>query len=237
MMQRNPYRLLTIVSLFAIAQMAASTEFAQAQHFESLFNGRDLQGWDGDPSIWSVEEGTLTGQTTAEAPIEHNAFIIWQGKPLRNFRLELQYRLTNGNSGIQYRSQLFDPKKRIISGYQADMVAGPEYSGILYDERGRGILALRGERTLISADGQKKSTTFADASELQKLIRPNDWNDYLIEAEGNVLKHSINGHLMSETHDAETAKRDAEGLLALQVHRGPPMKVQFRAIRLKRLAD
>jgi len=241
----HPSRLLTIVPLFAmgavIASMIASTQFASAEHFESLFNGRDLEGWEGDPSLWSVEDGAITGTTTAENPIEHNTFLIFQGKPLGNFRLELQYRLAEGNSGIQYRSRVIDAEKWSVGGYQADIEAGIKYTGILYEEKGRGILALRGERATISAEGKREKETVADAADLQKHIRQNDWNDFLVEANGNRLRHSVNGHLMSETidaeTDAETEKRSAEGVLALQVHVGPPMKVQFRNIRLKRLAD
>jgi len=236
-MNYNYFRLLTMVPLFAMGTMIALTQVANAEHFESLFNGRDLEGWEGDPSIWSVEDGAITGTTHAEAPIEQNTFLILKGKPPGNFRLELQYRIANGNSGIQYRSRVIDPGKWIVGGYQADIEAGAKYTGILYEEKGRGILALRGERATISAEGKLDKETIADAADLQKHIRPNDWNDFLVEANDNVLRHSVNGYLMSETLDAETEKRAAEGVLALQVHAGPPMKIQFRNIRLRRMAD
>jgi len=236
-MHQNLSRLLTILTLIAIGFTTVPEHFAAAQVFESLHNGRDLKDWDGDPSIWSVEAGAITGVTTAEKPLKHNTFLIFKGEPLANFRLELQYRITGGNSGIQYRSRVFDPQQWIVGGYQADIEAGTTYTGILYEEKGRGILALRGERTTISTKGKIEKETFADAAELQKHIRQADWNDYIVEAKGNSLKHLINGHLMSETIDAETEKRSAEGVLALQVHVGPPMKVQFRNIRLLRMAD
>jgi len=224
-MNHNFYRLLTIFPLLAIGLVTTSGRFAEAQVFESLHNGRDLEGWDGDPNIWSVEDGAITGVTTAENPLEHNTFLIFTGEPLGNFRLELQYRISDGNSGIQYRSRVIDPKKWIVGGYQADIEAGATYTGILYEEKGRGILALRGERSTISAEGKSEKETVADAADLQKHIRQNDWNDFVVEANGNILRHSVNGHLMSETIDAETDKRAAEGVLALQVHAGPPMKV------------
>jgi len=236
-MNHHFYRLLTIFPLIAIGLVATSNRRVEAQVFESLHNGRDLEGWDGDPSIWSVEDGAITGITTAEKPLQHNTFLILAGKPLSDFRLELQYRITGGNSGIQYRSRVIDPEKWIVGGYQADIEAGVTYTGILYEEKGRGILALRGERATISAEGKSEKETFADAADLQKFIRQNDWNDYVVEAQGNTLKHIINGHLMSETIDHETNKRSAEGVLALQVHVGPPMKVQFRNLRLMRKAD
>lgn len=236
-MNHNYYRLLTIILLIAIGVVTTSGHLAHAGEFESIHNGRDLEGWDGDPSIWSVEDGAITGITTAENPLKNNTFLIFEGKPLSNFRLELQYRIYDGNSGIQYRSKVFDAKKWIVGGYQADIEAGTTYTGILYEEKGRGILALRGERSTIAADGKTEKETVADTAELQKHIRQEDWNDYVIEVRGSSLKHTINGHLMSETIDDETGKRATEGVLALQAHVGPPMKIQFRNIRLKRLDD
>lgn len=170
-MHQNLSRLLTILTLIAIGFTTVPEHFAAAQVFESLHNGRDLKDWDGDPSIWSVEAGAITGVTTAEKPLKHNTFLIFKGEPLANFRLELQYRITGGNSGIQYRSRVFDPQQWIVGGYQADIEAGTTYTGILYEEKGRGILALRGERTTISTKGKIEKETFADAAELQKHIQ------------------------------------------------------------------
>ncbi|NOY43216.1 MAG: DUF1080 domain-containing protein [Planctomycetes bacterium] len=226
-----------MIKIAVFAVVVALAQQATAEKFESLFNGRDLTGWDGNPDLWSVEDGAITGKTTAEAPLKFNTFLIWKGEPLEDFQLELQYRIVDGNSGIQYRSRVIDASKWVVGGYQADIEAGKKYTGILYEEKGRGILTLRGERVVIAADGKKTKTSFAKTEDLQKKIVSEDWNDYLIEARGNVLKHTINGQLMSETDDAETAKRSAAGVLALQVHQGPPMIVQFRAIRLKRLND
>ena len=234
-MIHNCYRLLTILSLIAIGFVTTSESVAHAEGFESIHNGRDLEGWNGDPSIWSVEDGAITGITTAENPLKHNTFLIYEGKPLADFRLELQYRIEDGNSGIQYRSKVFDAEKWIVGGYQADIEAGKKYTGILYEEKGRGILALRGERSTISEGGEAKKEAIADAAELQNHIKHEDWNNYVVEARGNTLKHIINGQLMSETIDSETDKRATEGVLALQAHVGPPMKVQFRNLRLKRL--
>jgi hypothetical protein len=124
-----------------------------------------------------------------------------------------------------------------VAGYQADIDSANQYTGILYDERGRGILAKRGERVRIKPDGQREATTFADAAELQKAIRTDDWNHYVILARGQRLRHKINGKLMSETIDRERDKRAKSGVLALQVHQGPPMTVRFRKIRLERLGD
>jgi hypothetical protein len=198
-----------------------------------LFNEKDLTGWDGNPKIWSVEDGAIVGRTTADAPLEKNTFLVWRDGELGDFRLSLQYRIEGGNSGVQYRAKVRDPAKWIVGGYQADIDSGNRYTGILYEELGRGILTLRGQRATIAADGAKKAETFADAAELQKVIRANDWNDYVIEARGERLRHYINGKLMSETADAERDKRAEKGILALQVHTGPPMTVRFRKIELE----
>ena len=220
--------------LFWVMLLLAAGE-AVAANPQALFNGKNLTGWDGNPGIWSVADGAIIGRTTAEAPIAKNTFLIWRGGELGDFRLQVQYRIQGGNSGVQYRSHVVDPAKWIVGGYQADIDSGTTYTGILYEELGRGILTLRGQKVTIAADGTRTAATFADAAELQKSIRANDWNDYVIEARGERLRHWINGKLMSETVDAERDKRAEKGVLALQVHAGPPMTVQYRKIVLEPL--
>jgi hypothetical protein len=200
-----------------------------------IFNEKDLSGWEGDPNIWSVEDGAIVGRTKADAPIKNNTFLIWKDGELGDFRLTLEYRIEGGNSGVQYRSKVVDPDKWIVGGYQADIDSKPVYTGILYDERGRGILANRGERVTIGRDGKPAASRFADADELMKSVKSDGWNEYVIEARGPHLRHTINGKLMSETTDNDTEKSAASGILALQVHQGPPMTVRFRKFRLERL--
>lgn len=200
--------------------------------FKSIFNGQNLDGWDGDPRFWSVADGAITGQTTAENSLKENTFIIWRDGTVDDFVLRLQYKVIGGNSGIQYRSKEYG--KWTIGGYQADCEAGTTYSGILYEERGRGIITLRGQKVTLKPDGTKAVEKVAEEADLQKLIKPEDWNDYELIAEGNHLTHKINGTVFSETIDEVAAKRALSGLLALQLHAGPPMKVQFKNIRLKR---
>lgn len=207
---------------------------AAEPEFVSIFDGTTLDGWEGKPEFWRVEDGAIVGQTTAENPTKGNTFLIWRDGLVDDFELELQYRLTGGNSGIQYRSK--DYGDFVVGGYQADFESGPKFSGILYEERGRGILALRGQRVTIAADGTKTpGEALGDPAELQKAIRLDGWNDYSVVAKGPTLQHFINGQLMSETIDEEPGKRAEQGVLALQVHAGPPMKVEFKNIRLKRL--
>lgn len=202
--------------------------------FVPIFNGKNLDGWDGDPRFWSVREGAIVGQTTADNPTEHNTFLIWRQGQVDDFELRLSYRITGGNSGVQYRSQ--DLGDWIAKGYQADIDSGPNYSGIFYEERGRGILALRGQRTSIAENGEKVSEeAFGTSADLQQHVKTNDWNDYIIKAEGNRLTHIINDRVMSEVVDKQTGELSRLGILAFQVHAGDPMKVEFKDIRLKRL--
>jgi hypothetical protein len=209
------------------------TSSAVSAEPKSIFNGRDLSGWEGDPKVWSVEEGAIVGRTTADAPIKNNTFLIWKDGELGDFRLRLEYRIDGGNSGVQYRSKVADAEKWIVGGYQADIDSGPQYTGILYDERGRGILAQRGERAEIDENGERQATRYADGAELLKSVKADGWNEYVIEARGPRLRHTINGELMSETVDNEKEKGASSGVLALQVHAGPPMTVRFRNIELE----
>ncbi len=199
-----------------------------------IFNGTSLDGWEGKAAFWRVEDGAIVGQTTKENPTKGNTFLIWKQGLVDDFELTLSYRLTGGNSGIQYRSR--DTGDFVVAGYQADFESGKKYSGILYDEKGRGILAERGQRITITADGTKLSGEPIGASAaLQDVIKQGDWNEYRIVAKGWRFQHFINGQLMSETLDEQADAREAQGILALQVHAGPPMKVEFKDIRLKRL--
>jgi type 1 glutamine amidotransferase len=211
----------------------ATAADADEQGFVSIFDG-SLDGWEGKTEFWSVADGAIVGQTTAENPTQGNTFLFWRQGELDDFELRLSYRITGGNSGIQYRSRDFGDF--VAGGYQADIDSGPTYSGINYEERGRGILATRGQRITIGTDGGKTTgEAIGDGEALQSKVNAGDWNDYRIVAEGPRLRHYINGQLMSEVVDHEEGKRAEKGILALQLHAGPPMKVEFKNIRLKRL--
>jgi hypothetical protein len=209
--------------------------------FKSLFNGQDLTGWQGNPELWSVEDGCITGRTKAEPKLTHNTFLVWTNGDVADFELRLSYKIVNGNSGIQYRSKVksqgaFGP---IVGGYQADFEAGKTYSGILYEELGRGILAQRGQKTVIKDDAGKPKIEVAgslgDTKEIQAKIKHEDWNDYVVIAKGNHLQHFINGQQTVDVVDEQDAKAAKSGVLALQIHVGPPMNVQFRNVRIKTL--
>lgn len=222
---------LTVVSL------AAGTASAQ-DGWESIFDGRTLEKWDGNPEFWRVEDGCITGQTTPEKPTKGNTFIIWRGGETADFELKLEYKIINGNSGIQYRSFEVPNEKWVVGGYQADFEAGDTYSGINYGERFRGILALRGQETVIGDDHKPKLVKeIGDTKEIQTKIKKEDWNEYHITAKGFTFTHRINGVTTSICTDEDKAQRREKGILALQLHAGPAMKVQFRNIKLKKLSS
>lgn len=242
---------LAVLLVVAISMSAPAADLEPG--FKSLFNGRDLSGWEGNRRLWSVVDGAITGRTAneGETKIKHNTFLVWQGGEVRDFELRLQYRIVAGNSGIQYRSKLLPPGEfgPIVGGYQADFEAGKTYSGILYEERGRGILALRGQKTMVKPekevegkDGkrQKKADvqvigSTGKSEEIQAKIKHEDWNDYLVIARGNHLQHFINGQQTVDVTDDDPKHAAKSGILALQIHAGPAMTVQFRHLRLKEL--
>ena len=235
--RRFAHLVATVAMMLPLAWAAKALADAPADKdgFAAIFDGTSLDGWEGRPEFWTVAEGAIVGQTTPEKPTKGNTFLIWKQGNIGDFELKLRYRITGGNSGIQYRSK--DHGDFVVGGYQADFEAGPTYSGIVYEERGRGILCNRGERMTIAADGKKApGETIGNTAELQKAIKPGEWNDYTVVARGPRLQHFINGQLMSELVDEQDGKRAAEGVLALQLHAGPPMKVEFKDIRLKKLA-
>ncbi len=229
--------LLSFGVLFAFAAAPSSVLTGAEDGFRTIFNGEKLTGWDGNDKFWTVEEGAITGQTTKENPTNANTFIIWREGELDDFVLRLDYRIIGGNSGIQYRSVENVEKwgKWVIGGYQGDFEAGNRYSGICYGEKFGGILADRGQKTVVGANGKPKTVgSVGDSKELQSHIKKEDWNSYEIVARGHNLVHKINGHVTCELTD-ERQMRRRSGLLALQLHAGPPMKVQFKNIRVKRL--
>ncbi len=206
---------------------------------QSLFNGKDLEGWDGNPFHWSVEDGAIVGVNTKENPTKGNTFLIWKGGNLKDFDLTLECKIDSGNSGIQYRS-FIKPGEHDgwrIGGYQADFESGDKYSGICYGEAFRGILCMRGDRTTLSRDQSgklvKSVEKIGETTKLGLSIKKKDWNTYRIVADGFRFEHYINGEKMCELIDNDEKERRAEGLLAFQVHAGPPMKVYFRNIVLK----
>lgn len=202
--------------------------------FVAVFNGRDLTGWEGNPTYWKVEDGALTG--TTDGKLKANSFITWRGGTLRNFELRVKVKVTaGGNSGLQYRgTERPDLGPFVVTGYQCDVVANrADYDGMLYEERGRRILAHTGERVIIDPQGQP---WVVGAFPLKK-FPPGEWHDYRVLVEGNHHRHWIDGHPTVDVIDLDTKGRKLEGVLAVQVHVGPTMKIQYRDFFLKNLPD
>lgn len=224
-----------------------------------LCNGKDLTGWDGDKRLWSVQDGTIRGETTQENPTYGNTFLLYvgdQGKPVvfKDFELRLSFRIESGNAGVQYRSthkpyKEGDKNRWVVAGYQAEVENTPGKVGFLYHESGRGGLANVGEKVEIDEDGKPQVIgTLGDREAIGKTYRKSDWNDYVIRCEGNRVRQWLNGIQTIELtdHDIEPARgkdgqpnpylaRCMEGILALQIHAGPPMWVEYKDVRIKEL--
>jgi hypothetical protein len=204
--------------------------------FESIFDGKTLKGWDGDPQFWRVENETIIGESTAEKPVKLNTFLIWRGGQPKDFELKLEYRMNSTNSGVQYRSvELPEVGKWVLKGYQADIDFANQFTGQLYEERGRGFLAMRGQMTRLQPGKKQIIANLRGGDELKALIKTNDWNQVHIIARGNVLTHIFNGSLMAQAVDDDPSNRAPGGLLGFQMHVGPPMKLELRNIWLKNL--
>lgn len=219
--------------------------------FKSIFDGKTLDGWKGDPTYWSVEDGAITGLITPETLLKANTFLIWDGGQPGDFELKAKFKISEtGNSGINYRSDMVPDVPFALKGYQADIDGRINYTGQNYEERKRTTLAYRGQKTKITPQenptgnlrdyvernawkGLNVIEEIGDRDELKTKIKSNDWNDIHIVAQGNVLKHYVNGVLMSEVHDEDPANFSEKGYLGVQVHVGPPMKVQYKDLMIK----
>jgi hypothetical protein len=210
--------------------------FEDNEGFEKIFNGQSLDGWDGDPVYWSVKDGTIIGVVTPETILERNTFLIWREGFTEDFELKLEYRISaEGNSGINYRSEEVDEVPWALKGYQADIDGKGQWTGQNYEERGRTFLALRGQVCRIESG--KKPMVIGSPGEkeaLQEFIKA-DWNEVHLIVRGNVLVHIFNGQVMSIVIDDDLDNRKMKGLLGVQVHVGPPMQVEYRNIRYKKL--
>ena len=231
------------LTTFAAATLAAQTRDLTKlipplieTGFQSMFDGKTMGAWDGDPKFWRVENGALIGETTKENQPAQNTFLIWRNGTPANFEIMAEYKLTGFNSGIQYRSVELPDIKWAMKGYQADIDGEQTYTGQIYEERGRGFLALRGQSNYIST-GQKPGVvgTLGTSDELKALIHDADWNAMHVVARGNVLVQYINGRMMSMLIDDDETNRKMSGLIGIQVHKGPSMKMEVRKIAIKNL--
>lgn len=209
--------------------------------FESIFDGTTLKGWDGDPAFWRAEAGVIVGESTEQNPLKQNTFLIWRGAEPADFELKVQFRLNSTNSGVQVRSVQVPPGpdvgKWVMKGYQADIDFANQFTGQIYEERGRGFLAMRGQAVYVPDGGRPMviGNLQQSADELKAIIKTNDWNQVHIVARGNTIIDILNGSVMSLVVDDDSKNRALGGLLGFQMHVGPPMKVEFRNVWLKRL--
>ncbi|MDB4526934.1 DUF1080 domain-containing protein [bacterium] len=224
----KPFLLSLVLITSAVAQ-------SPPEGFRALFNGDDLTGWDGNPGLWSVEDGAMIGKTKNAKQLGYNEFLIWRGGVLKNFELRVKVKVTgSNNSGIQYRSkELSEHGKWVVGGYQCDIHPKSENNAMVYEERGRGIIALNGQGVVIDPEKKRWLTTERDTVN----VPISDWHDYIIVAQGNQLTHKIDGKVTGELLDFDENARSLEGLLAFQIHRGPAMTVQIKDVFLKELPE
>lgn len=234
--------LLTNTICFSADQNSAPPETAGMR---ILFNGKDLTGWDGDPLLWSVREGVIHGETTAEHPAAGNTFLLWKDGITADFELRLSFRCNaTNNSGIQYRSRHITEEgvrnKWVVKGYQHEVRNQnklPDVAGFIYDEGGkRGRICLVGEKaSWESESGKRVDAALLDAEEYSQLMRLDDWNDVVIVARGNHIQHFLNDRLILDFTDNDPKLALTTGILALQLHAGTPMWVEFRNLRFRDL--
>ena len=231
------------LALFAgISKILAEDPKPDAHGFISLFNGKDLTGWEGMEGYWSVKDGVISGHETKDK--SKQTFLIYK-EPVKDFELHCSFKFNavdgkvDGNSGIQFRSKVLDAKTFRVGGYQADFDAGNTFTGIIYDEAsvagGRGVMSNRGEKTHWDADNKRHNEKgpMSDA-ELKKTIKVGDWNDVILVVQGNHITYSINGNVTTDCVD-ESPKALKEGVLAIQLHAGFTMEIQIKDITMKKL--
>jgi putative heme-binding domain-containing protein len=225
---RNPLSALLAFLLVALSPLSAQ------EGFKPLFDGKTLAGWDGNPELWSVEDGAITGKTKGPDHLAYNQFLIWRGGVVKNFELRAKIKCSASNSGIQYRSkELAEAGKWVVGGYQCDVHANAPYNGMVYEERGRGILVQNGQSVIIDDKGDKWLAAERDAVKVDFT----EWHEYVIIAQGNHLIHKIDGKVTIDLVDHQAKNRSLEGLLAFQVHKGPAMIVQIKDVMLKELPE
>lgn len=245
---------LTIFLVFN-SEETRTLPYPKENRFTPIFDGKTLKGWEGDPMYWRVENGSLVGEVTPGTLLKQNSFIIWKGGTVGDFELKLEYKISReGNSGINYRSESVKGTRYALRGYQLDLDGAKRFTGSNYEERRRKTLASQGEVVSLKSiepAGAKYNIkdhiknnhwipsnvikSLGNMDSLKAIINIDDWNDIHLIAKGNHLQHYVNGVLMSEVTDNDFDNRRLKGLLGVQVHKGPPMKVEYRNIQLKRL--
>ena len=259
----NIYSKLIPVCILVLGLMSGSCQLSaqgtqakkDKEGFVQLFDGKTLKGWEGDPTYWRIENGNLVGEVTPTTPLKTNTFLIWREGQTADFELKVECRITTtGNTGINYRSVPVEGIPYALRGYQADIDGRNTYTGQNYEERGRTTLAYRGQKVVVKTQPNAqdpeslrknvksnawqtvtKTGELGSAEELKSKLKSEDWNEIHLVVKGNRLLQYVNGVLMSEVTDEDTVNRKMSGLLGVQVHVGPPMKVEYRNMRYKKL--
>jgi hypothetical protein len=237
--------LIVLMAAFSLS-LTTTASAKENDGFQSLFDGKTMEGWSGNPKFWSIQDGAITGITTPDNVTNGNTFCIYKDEKGGDFELMFDFRIEGHNSGVQYRSFRLEgaADQWRIGGYQADMDAEKKWAGTLYGEKFRGILAKRGERAVLGEGPApkkkgglaRKVESLGDPAELGKKINDYpEWNTFRVVAKGYNFKHYINDTLMIDCTDNDEENRRDSGLIALQLHQGPPMKVQFKNIKIKQL--
>lgn len=243
-MRSTPSLLAAVVfSAMLLSSTPTLADHHQEQGFTSLFNGNDLTGWAGDERFWRVEDGILVGEQTADNPTEKNTFLVYIGDTVDDFELRFKYKVKGGNSGVQYRSELLS--KWVVKGLQADFEdqmhdGKDQFSGMFFEENGRMFMGQRGDVVIVRSNEEdpskpvlNKIASVGDPAELEKVIQRDDWNQYIVIAKGNTFIHIINGRVMSIGIDEDPLNFRKSGILAWQLHAGPPLKIQLKDIRIR----
>ncbi|MFT7644187.1 MAG: hypothetical protein ACI9G1_005953 [Pirellulaceae bacterium] len=234
--------ILAIALLAATCLQAEEIKAPAESGLKPIFNGKDLSGWSGDTRLWSVKDGVIRGETTKAVPANGNTFLIWEGET-KDFELRLSFRCNAANnSGIQYRSKhITEGKTRnkwVVRGYQHEIRNQnilTSVSGFIYEEGGpRGRMAMIGDKTVWNDEGKKSIVgNLIDAAGYEKLFKLDEWNDVIIIAKGSHLQHYMNGRLVMDCVDNHPKVAKKDGVLALQLHAGSPMWVEFKDVRFK----
>ena len=241
----------SLLLTFSACQAPQSTD-SDEDGFVQIFDGKTLDGWEGDESLWRVEDGKLIGEITPDIKLDRNSFIIWKGDMPSDFEFKVKFKVSKtGNSGINYRSERVEGVPYGLKGYQADLDGQRKYTGSNYEERRRTTLASQGEVVVIPAVENADSIRsyskrnqwtprnvtglLGSRESMQSKIKNEDWNEYHLIVNGRRMQHSVNGILMSDVTDNDTVNLRLDGLLGVQVHVGPPMKIAYKNFRLKAL--
>lgn len=226
--------LLPLFLLIGAASLSPHAAIAKEKGFQSLFDGKSLDGWKAaDMSYWSVEDGAITGKITPEHQLAENLYLIWQGGELADFELKLKSRVFGSpgiNNGFQFRSK--ELPNHDVAGYQVDNNLDTDWLVRLYDEHGRHDLALRGQRTVFDEQGQPAISELSEGAG-KPWFKLDDWHEYRLICEGPRLTLEVDGRLAAEVVDNDPKQQDFSGILGLQLHTGPPTTVQFKDIELK----